>query len=362
MVVITLIIALLGCSKTTELAQPDTEPVTLEVVDLTRILENLDPAGATLYYYGESENSCSADSAIRASYYIEQLRSYTWDSFQSPEERGESTGYRYIFEGVGVTITAYQTGTGDFIPVHAVTATGDGWFALSYLEDEHGLLRQAGWMAYDTFAAWFAEARAAETYRGEGTPLSAEELGDFQTYTASIASELDEETGAYSSAATAVSCFFSSEYDDPRNLEAGAFLAYCPAQGDLAPGNADDESEFWLVQEKLDWRGGEDSHLLSLAEMPIPCHRLPKAYVEDILMQYAGIRLEDMHTDWESEALYISETECFYTFTSDFGPGVFNPLYGEKSGEVVTLWSAAHVLKLQRAGDTWHILSYQAGR
>ena len=75
-----------------------------------------------------------------------------------------------------------------------------------------------------------------------------------------------------------------------------------------------------------------------------------------------------MHTDWKEEAFYIPETDCFYTFTSDYGPGTFIPCYGERDGDTVTLWEApdiydeniADALTLQESGDTWHILSHQA--
>ncbi len=76
-----------------------------------------------------------------------------------------------------------------------------------------------------------------------------------------------------------------------------------------------------------------------------------------------------MHTDWKEAAFYIPETDCFYTFTSDFGPGTFIPCYGERNGDVVTLWEApdvydkntTDVLTLQKSGDRWLILSHQAG-
>ena len=84
------------------------------------------------------------------------------------------------------------------------------------------------------------------------------------------------------------------------------------------------------------------------------------------VMQYAGITIEDMHSDWKSNLCYIPETDCFYTFTSDFGPGAFNPSYGEKSGAIVTLWGASScnegpaVLTLQKNGNGWLIRSFQA--
>ena len=82
-------------------------------------------------------------------------------------------------------------------------------------------------------------------------------------------------------------------------------------------------------------------------------------------MRYAGITVEEMHTNWLEEAFYIPETDCFYTFSSDFGPGTFIPCYGERNGDIVTLWEApgaesgvSDMLVLQKNGENWHILSH----
>ena len=146
------------------------------------------------------------------------------------------------------------------------------------------------------------------------------------------------------------------------HMDANTFITYCPSLKVL---DSDDEDEFRLVQKKINFRA-TDGHLLTLEEMPTPCHRLPRSYINDILMQYAGITIEDMHSDWKSNLCYVPETDCFYTFTSDFGPGAFNPSYGEKSGAIVTLWGASScnegpaVLTLQKNGNGWLIRSFQA--
>ncbi len=95
----------------------------------------------------------------------------------------------------------------------------------------------------------------------------------------------------------------------------------------------------------------------------MPCHRYSRPYVNEILTRYAGLTVEEMHTDWLEELLYVPETDCFYGFASDFGPGTFVPRYGEKSGDTVKLWESmdsADVLTLRQAGEGWHILSHQA--
>ena len=361
-----LLLTMAGCGHTeASLSEPPaTEPVTsmpnttekpatLNVSDLNSIIAALDPSGAVLHYYGETEDCRPADSAIRAAKYIERLRSFTWESYQPPQKRVGGAGYRYEFVGSGVTLTAYQDGYYEFRPLHVAAGGREGWFVLPLIRDV-----QVSYMLYDTFDGWYAEASAAELYRGSGTPLTADELDLLQDYTASVRSRYDEKGGRHTSATT-VSCFFTSQYSDPRDMEAGAFLAYCPEQEGAAHV---DEEEFQLIQTKLDWRGGQDNHLLTLSELPVPCHRLPRTYINEILMQYAGITVEDMNTDWKAKARYFPETDCFYTFTSDFGPGTFTPCYGEKAGDIVTLWSAPGgqtVLTMQKSGEGWHILSHK---
>ena len=187
-------------------------------------------------------------------------------------------------------------------------------------------------------------------------------MDELEAYTACQVSTYIEEWGGYTVSPTPISCFFTSLYDDSRDMDANTFITYCPSLKVL---DSDDEDEFRLVQKKINFRA-TDGHLLTLEEMPTPCHRLPRSYINDILMQYAGITIEDMHSDWKSNLCYVPETDCFYTFTSDFGPGAFNPSYGEKSGAIVTLWGASScnegpaVLTLQKNGNGWLIRSFQA--
>lgn len=335
--------------------EPEAAPAALGVSDLDAIFAGLDISGASLTEYGEETGTYSAGDAIRAEEFLAELRGHTWEERQVPDGWGEDEDYRFELTAPGVTFTAFQGSVDNlYRPVHVVTDDGEGWFTLPFMLDE-----QADWMIYNTFMNWYNEARAAALYGGAGTPLTAEELDWFQDYTMP---GYDETWGGTGEAA-AINCFFTSLYSDPRDMDAEAFLQYCPDQGLLGPG---DEAEFQLVQAKMDWRVGEDQHPAALDEMPVPCHRLSRSYIDEILTQYAGITLEEMHTDWMEAVCYIPETDCFYTFTSDFGPGAFLPLYGEKTGDLVTLWStpsgqdgSARVLTLQSAEGGYRILSHQ---
>ena len=360
-----------GCSNTNEQPlderatlsdEPVSEPAVLDVSDLHDLLASADISAADLtYFHDETEETFPAENAIRSENYLETLGAFTWESDQPPAEWDGDDDYRYQLTIPGATLTAYQSGYNNTRPLHVETGEGEGWFILPTVTEPE---EQYSWMLCDTLAQWYKEAQTAALYGGEGSPLKAEELDWFESYTEDTETHYDEAWGEFIGNATPISCFFTSRYSDPRDMDAKAFLYYCPDRGILEAG---DEAEFHLVQEKADWRVGEDNHLASLEEMPVPCHRLPRSYINEILTKYAGITVEEMHTDWLEEALYIPETDCFYTFTSDFGPGMFLPCYGEKDGNIVTLWEApsgesgtSDKLVLQKSGEDWQILSHCA--
>lgn len=358
-----LLLSVAGCSRAEGQTPPGpaSKPAELSVSDLNEILAALEPSDATITYYGEETDTCDAGRAIRADHYLTELQNFTWEEYHAPAEWDGSGEYRCVLTAPGVTLTAYQSGSDNARPLHVETEYGEGMFTLPYLaEGEEETPKQVSWMVFDAFTQWYREARTAARYQGEATPLSAEELDWFTDYTAFEQTDYDESWGGYVASATEISCFFTSQYSDPRDLDAQEFLVYCPSQHDLGQ---KDEAEFRLVQEKLDWRSGDDGHLFTVTEMPMPCHRLPRTYINEILTRYAGITVEEMHTDWTEEAFYIPETDCFYTFTSDFGPGFFIPCYGERDGDVVTLWEGdsdkPNVLTLQKSGEDWRILSHQ---
>lgn len=364
---LTLLLSMVGCSgkEPTQTNRSDTAPTTLTIADLKEILSALDASNSTLTYCnGENEETHPANAAIRTKKYIKELQDYdVWETCQPPESWNPSGEYYYKFHGDGISLISYQSGFTGLQPLHVTTDTGDGWFRLSDIPTEQdNSAQQFGWMVYDTFGKWYSEARTADLYRSTSPPLTADELDELEAYTACQVSTYIEEWGGYTVSPTPISCFFTSLYDDPRDMDANTFITYCPSLKVL---DSDDEDEFRLVQKKINFRA-TDGHLLTLEEMPTPCHRLPRSYINDILMQYAGITIEDMHSDWKSNLCYVPETDCFYTFTSDFGPGAFNPSYGEKSGAIVTLWGASScnegpaVLTLQKNGNGWLIRSFQA--
>ena len=81
------------------------------------------------------------------------------------------------------------------------------------------------------------------------------------------------------------------------------------------------------------------------------------------LEEWAGITTEDLRST--DGVLYLEAYDAYYTFTSDFGPGVFLCTGGESDGETARLWTetgedgSREELVLQRDGEDWHIRSFQ---
>lgn len=154
-----------------------------------------------------------------------------------------------------------------------------------------------------------------------------------------------------------ISCFFTSFYADPSQLDLGEFLMYCPVGTTLEDGDVEEYREV-LKAVKIN---PNDFPLPS--DYVVPVHRYRKADVSALLNQYAGLTVEDL-TSLEG-TVYLEEYDCFYNFTSDFGPGYFVCAGGEISGDTVRLWSEKEadgtqkVLTLGKKEDRYVIRSFQ---
>ncbi len=190
-----------------------------------------------------------------------------------------------------------------------------------------------------------------------GMPLSKEQIEEIREWGACLK---ETDNGITS---TEISCFFTSEYTDPRDIAASLFIEYCPAPKVLGE---EDQAEFELVQKAMNKLDGSDQPIFEITKYPVPCKRLPREYLNSILKEYAGITVEEMNTNWFETAIYVPETDSFYSFSSDFAPGIFNVTYGviDKDKDTVTLWETpdyenkAHILKLEKSGDKWLIVGH----
>ena len=157
----------------------------------------------------------------------------------------------------------------------------------------------------------------------------------------------------------AVNGFFTSTYDDVRDLNLNNFLAYFGECGE------EDISEEEFAQLNAKWEFRVDS----VEDFPLPIHRYPASAVEDVLKRFAGIGLADL-TDMQtpfSGYTYLEDTDAFYTTTSDYNPGYFRCTSGEiePDGDTALLYgstagslSGKAVLKLVKDGENWYIHSF----
>lgn len=157
----------------------------------------------------------------------------------------------------------------------------------------------------------------------------------------------------------AVNGFFTSTYDDVRELNLKEFLAYFGECGE------EDISEEEFAQLKDKWA---DFKAERLEDFPLPIHRYPASAVEAVLQRFAGISLADLKDIQKpfSGYTYLESTDAFYNTTSDYSPGYFTCTGGsiDAFGEYVQLFGWASrfpgesILRLEKDGENWYIKSF----
>ena len=186
------------------------------------------------------------------------------------------------------------------------------------------------------------------------TPLTQEQIDEGNAIFADYELSTDDTLGHF-----AVNGFFTSTYDDVRDLNLNNFLAYFGECGE------EDISEEEFAQLNAKWEFRVDS----VEDFPLPIHRYPASAVEGVLKRFAGIGLADL-TDMQtpfSGYTYLEDTDAFYTTTSDYSPGYFRCTSGEiePDGDTALLYgstagslSGKAVLKLVKDGENWYIHSF----
>ena len=157
----------------------------------------------------------------------------------------------------------------------------------------------------------------------------------------------------------AVNGFFTSTYEDVRELNLKEFLTYFGECGE------EDISEEEFAQLKDKW---DDFKAERLEDFPLPIHRYPASAVEAVLQRFAGIGLADLKDIQEpfSGYTYLESTDAFYNTTSDYSPGYFTCTGGsiDAFGEYVQLFGWASrfpgesILRLEKDGENWYIKSF----
>lgn len=153
------------------------------------------------------------------------------------------------------------------------------------------------------------------------------------------------------------SCFFTSYYDDVRQMDFEEFLRYFPGDGSKVS-----DAEFEALKSVDVW---PFQQVETMDKMPVPIHKYPSRLINQVLGEYAGITLDDLDT---SKVAYLAEYDAYYNYTSDFGPGIFVCTRGEVEGDTVRLYRDGKfrdgrdwtvLLTLRKDGDQYRVVSHQ---
>ena len=148
------------------------------------------------------------------------------------------------------------------------------------------------------------------------------------------------------------SCFFTSYYDDVRNLNFEEFMRYFPEDGSFAS-----DAEFEALKTVEAWPFG---WVETRDDMPVPIHKYQARIVDMVLKENAGITTADLDT---SDVAYLANYDAFYNYTSDFGPGMFTCTRGEVVGDIVRLYeeleTGTDMLTLRKVGNSYQIVAHQ---
>ena len=165
------------------------------------------------------------------------------------------------------------------------------------------------------------------------------------------------ENGTATQELNEVSCFFTSYYSRPSEIDLEEFLRYCPVGTIL---EEEDVEEYRAVLTALEI----DPEKFPLPrDYIVPVHRYRKADVSALLEAYTGITADDLNNT--AGILYLEAYDAYYNFTSDFGPGVFECVGGEQQGDTIRFWSEADadgtrkVLTLREADGVYLIQKFE---
>lgn len=155
-----------------------------------------------------------------------------------------------------------------------------------------------------------------------------------------------------------ISCFFTSYYERPQELNLERFLRYFPNLNNVTVETNNSELQSLMAHPLCPF--GSYSSFAN-----VPTHRYTREEVDQVLEQYAGITSADLTGVGADQLIYLEEYDAWYNFTSDFGPGFFSCDYGTRNGNRVTLYSTPHgendsrsVLELEETEDGFRILSH----
>ena len=149
------------------------------------------------------------------------------------------------------------------------------------------------------------------------------------------------------------SYFFSSYYENVRNLNFEEFIRYFPDSGQAT------EAEFEALKKLDDW---PFKQVARMEDMPVPIHRHTVSSINEVLTRWGGITTSDLDT---AGVCYLEEYDAYYTYTSDFNMFYFIAESGEQVGNYVYLRKSVEngniavlTLRLMPGTDEWQIVSH----
>lgn len=190
------------------------------------------------------------------------------------------------------------------------------------------------------------------TNAGEVTELTAEQIDEVN---AAFAPETTDENGI--PMATPISCFFTSYYTEPQDIDLTEFLRCCPNAGKVSSQAELDElrkSEYYPL----------GSVPLGAADRPV--NKFTASSVNLLLQQYTGVGLGELIDAGKSseELIYVEKYDSYYSFfAKDLYPGTFNCTRGEIEGDEIRLYSdlsdgSTALLTLRKEGENYFIASH----
>jgi len=152
-----------------------------------------------------------------------------------------------------------------------------------------------------------------------------------------------------------VSCFFTSYYEDVRDINLPEFLSYFP-KGEIPK----ELPEFYELKSHEFWPFGDDA---TFEDMPVPIHRYNSEVVQDMFSEYTEINLNELTGVGFDKVLYLESTDAYYNFTSDFGAGIFNCTEGNVKEGIIKLYSISRnetreVLTITKSNNKYVIQSF----
>ncbi|WP_298030112.1 hypothetical protein [uncultured Dysosmobacter sp.] len=247
-------------------------------------------------------------------------------------------------EGVREGSVVRLTGKGR--PVHYVPPMGTAGVRveaqLTVEEQPDGTWRFVSYLPLDETGAVTVPERA------DPNALTAEEI---QQVNEAFAATYTVDRVTY---ATQISCFFTSYYERPEDIDFREFM-YLFSPGEVLP---DDSEELQALSRLEDW---PHTGYFEPDALPCPTHKFRRADVDAALQKYMGITTADLThvNDNGPTLLYLEEYDAYYNFTSDFGPGTFRCVSGRRDGDRVILTGDWSELTLEQQPDgSWYFVSH----